>query len=283
METPLTNIPLQASAPALICEHLSFSYAKDAPVLNDVSLSVEQGAYVCVVGENGAGKSTLALLALGLLAPTAGTMRCFGIPVDDAARRFELRSRIGMVFQNPDDALVASVVEDEAAFGPENLGLAREEVALRVNEALATCGLLELRKHEVTSLSGGQKQRLAIAGVLAMRPSAIIFDEATSMLDPAGKRGLLETMDALHSQGTTIISITHDMEEAARAERVVVLAKGSVAAQGEPKDVLCSERLLAACGLEPPLAERVSAKLRSRGFSIPPCVTTADLEKALLC
>ncbi len=276
-------MPPSEDAPAIACEHLTFSYRGSRPAISDVNLRIGQGDYVSIVGENGAGKSTFALLALGLLAPTAGTMRCFVIPTDDEARRFELRSRIGMVFQNPDDALVASVVEDEVAFGPENLGFTQEEVAARVEEALETCGLTALRKHETSSLSGGQKQRLAIAGVLAMSPSAIIFDEAASMLDPEGRRSLLTTIDALHAAGTTIINITHDMEEAARAERVIVFDQGTIRAQGTPLAVLSDEELLASCGLEPPLAGRIRSHLLAKGVSLPPCVTIDELVEAIAC
>lgn len=214
------------------CRGVSFSYDGAAPALDGVDLNIEDGEFFCILGGNGSGKSTFAKHLNALLQPDAGTVRINGMDASDPELVYDIRSTAGMVFQNPDDQLVATLVEDDIAFGPENLGVPSAQIAQRVREALKGVGLVGFEHHETHALSGGQKQRVALAGVLAMEPRVLILDEASSMLDPRGRKGLMKACRALHDRGMTIVMITHFMEEAAEADRVVVFRAGHVAHAG---------------------------------------------------
>ena len=262
-------------------EDAAFSYDGTRIVLDHLDLEIPQGQFVCILGGNGSGKSTLAKHVNALLVPDAGVVRTFGCDTRDADQVYFIRSNAGMVFQNPDDQLVASLVENDVAFGPENLGVPAGELAERVRRALAEVGLQGFARHEVTSLSGGQKQRVAIAGALAMDPAILILDEASAMLDPRGRAGLMRVCRSLHDAGMTIIMITHFMDEAALADRVVVLDAGRVCLDGTPQEVLTQGDALAQLNLEVPFACRLSLALQRRGISVPTCITEEELEVEL--
>ncbi len=263
-------------------ENLSFSYddtdfntALDtqAPALSDVSLSIRRGEYVAVLGHNGSGKSTLAKLLNMILIPTSGKIYIDGTDVtaDDFSEDqvFDIRRKIGMVFQNPDNQLVATVVEEDVAFGPENLGLPREEIRRRVNSALSLVGMTDYAHHAPHKLSGGQKQRIAIAGILAMKPEIIIFDESTAMLDPIGRRDVINIMERLNKEeGITVLNITHYMDEAARADRVVVINDGELVLDGTASEVFSKVDYLRSVGLEVPQGNELLEKLRGAGLKI---------------
>lgn len=262
---------------AINIENLSFtydeSYAEQRPALYNVSLRVEKGAYVAVLGHNGSGKSTLAKLINMNLDPDSGKIELFGI--DTTAQTFsyddmwEMRHRVGMVFQNPDNQLVATVVEEDVAFGPENLALERNEIRRRVDEALSLVGMTSYAKHAPHKLSGGQKQRVAIAGVIAMKPDLIIFDESTAMLDPAGRRDVIRIMERLNrEEGITILNITHYMDEAVRADRVIVMDEGTIAIDGKPKEVFARVDELRRMGLEVPQGTELCHELRKLSYPV---------------
>lgn len=234
--------------------------------LKNVSFSIEKGEFVALAGMNGSGKSTLAKLLNGLFVPSEGDVVIDGLNTKDEENTFEIRKRAGMVFQNPDNQMVATIIEDDVAFGPENIGLPREEIVERVNFALKAVDMEEYRSRTASKLSGGQKQRIAIAGVLAMRPDILILDESTSMLDPNGRKEIMDIAIKLNKQGITVINITHNMEEAVLANRIIVLRKGRVAIDGTPKEVF-SSGLMDACGLTPPPVTALSRKLAENGFS----------------
>ncbi|MCL6446270.1 MAG: energy-coupling factor transporter ATPase, partial [Alicyclobacillus sp.] len=238
----------------------------EGAVLTDVSLEIAEGSYVAILGRNGSGKSTLARLLNGLLRPTAGSVVVDGFDTRDAAHLQDIRRTVGMVFQHPDNQMVATMVEEDVAFGLENLCVPRAEMRERVTEALRAVGMEAHRRRPPHQLSGGQKQRVAIAAVMAMRPRCIVFDEATSMLDAEGRQDVLELMDTLHQQGVTIITITHQMEEAVRADRVIVLERGRVVKDGSPRDVFADVASLRALHLDVPIATEVAHRLREEGF-----------------
>ncbi|MDO5042524.1 MAG: energy-coupling factor transporter ATPase [Slackia sp.] len=263
------------------CKNLNFTYDGEHFVLRDVSIHIPQGEFVCILGGNGSGKSTLAKHVNALLVPDEGTMSIDGMNTSDEEALYAIRSTAGMVFQNPDDQLVASLVEDDVAFGPENLGVDVPEIARRVREALAEVGLVGFETHETNALSGGQKQRVAIAGALAMQPKILILDEASSMLDPRGRRGLMRVCKALNERGMTIVAITHFMEEAAEADRVIVLDAGHVALDGTPADVLVQTDKLAHLNLEVPFTCELSQKLQHAGLDIPVCIHEDELACAI--
>lgn len=263
------------------CEHMSFTYDGERFVLSDVSIRIAQGEFVCILGGNGSGKSTFAKHINALLVPDEGAMTVDGMDTADEESLYAIRSTAGMVFQNPDDQLVASLVEDDVAFGPENLGVETPDIARRVREALSEVGLVGFETHETNALSGGQKQRVAIAGALAMEPKIIILDEASSMLDPRGRRGLMRVCKALHERGMTVVAITHFMEEAAEADRVVVFDGGRVALDGAPADVLMQTEKLAHLNLEVPFACELSERLRAEGVDVPVCIREHDLARAI--
>lgn len=262
-------------------ERISFTYDGENTVLDDVTLHIGRGEFVCILGGNGSGKSTFAKHIDALLAPDEGVMRIDGLDTADEGALYAIRSTAGMVFQNPDDQLVASLVEDDVAFGPENLGVETAEIARRVRDALAEVGLVGFEKHETNALSGGQKQRVAIAGALAMNPQVLVLDEASSMLDPRGRRGLMRVCKALNARGMTIVAITHFMEEAAEADRVIVLDAGRVALDGTPDEVLVQTDKLAHLDLEVPFACALSRTLRDAGADVPVCIREDELADAI--
>ena len=261
-------------------ENLGFTYTDDEelataeiPALAGVSINVERGEYIAVLGHNGSGKSTFAKLLNMILTPTVGKIYIDGTDItseefteDDM---FDIRRKIGMVFQNPDNQLVATVVEEDVAFGPENLGLPREEIRRRVNSSLALVGMTEYARHAPHKLSGGQKQRVAIAGIIAMKPQVIIFDESTAMLDPQGRREVVDIMERLNrEEKITVLNITHYMEEAARADRVIVINDGRIALDGTPREVFSNVEKLRRMGLEAPQGNELILELQKAGVKI---------------
>lgn len=243
--------------------------------LRNVSFSVEKGEFVALAGMNGSGKSTLAKLLNGLFTPSSGDVLIDGINIRDEERTFDVRRKAGMVFQNPDNQMVATIIEDDVAFGPENLGIPREEIIERVDWALDAVGMSEFRTRSASKLSGGQKQRVAIAGVLAMKPDILILDESTSMLDPEGRAEIMDVAKKLNASGITVISITHNMDEAAQADRVIVLRKGRLVLDGTPKEVFASPEV-EACGLALPPPTEIARMLSERGFGFSETVTDED-------
>lgn len=260
--------------------NVSFTYeGAETPALQNVSLQVHTGEFLCILGANGSGKSTLAKLMNALYQPTGGTVIVAGLQANGATEEtlLAIRKAVGMVFQNPDNQLVATIVEDDIAFGPENLGLPREELIKRVDAALAAVNMQEFRASMPHKLSGGQKQRVAIAGVLAMEPAVLVLDESTAMLDPSGRREVLETaLRQRREKGITLVLVTHFMEEAVQADRVVILHKGRVAAQGTPREIFANPEKLAAFSLRPPEMTSLAHALRAQGVTIPPDILTAE-------
>lgn len=259
----------------------AFTYDGTSFVLDGIDARIERGQFVCVLGGNGSGKSTLAKHINALLAPDEGSVTVLGRDTRDEGATYFIRSNAGMVFQNPDDQLVASLVENDVAFGPENLGLPQPELRKRVSDALAEVGLQGFEKRETSSLSGGQKQRVAIAGVLAMDPAILILDEATAMLDPRGRKGLMRVCRELHERGMTIVMITHFMEEAAQAQRVIVLEAGRVAADGSPAEVLTQADVLEHLHLDAPFATALSLELQKRGVPVQTHIEETTLKEEL--
>ncbi|SDW91516.1 energy-coupling factor transport system ATP-binding protein [Marininema mesophilum] len=237
-------------------------------VLSNIDLTVDQGEYLAVMGPNGSGKSTMARLFNGLLLPTEGEITVDGLNPRKLEEVWEIRRRVGMVFQNPDNQIVATTVLDDIAFGLENRGVSRDEMVERIQDAIARVGLTGLEKAAPHHLSGGQKQRLAIAGILAMRPSVIIFDEATSMLDPVGRREVIAAMKTLHQEGTTVIHITHSADEALHAERLIVMVEGQIQREGTPLQIFSKPEKLIEDALEVPLFIDLRERLRRQGMSL---------------
>ena len=256
-------------------EHLAFSYpgidgGGDVKVFEDLDLKIEEGSLVAILGSNGCGKSTLAKHFNSILLPSGGKVYVCGIDTSLEERIMAVRRKIGMVFQNPDNQIVANVVEEDVAFGPENLGIASPEIRHRVDKALKQVGMYEYREHAPHLLSGGQKQRIAIAGVIAMEPKCIVLDEPTAMLDPRGRREVIDTIGRLNREkGITIVLITHHMDEAAKCQRVVVLHKGKVAADGAPREVFSQVELLHSIGLAAPETVELCYQLNKEGFDLP--------------
>lgn len=273
-------------------EHLKFSYTEEGdreiPALDDVSIGIQDGEYVAILGHNGSGKSTLAKLLNMILVPDDGKIFIGGreITAPDFSEddMFEVRRDVGIVFQNPDNQLVATIVEEDVAFGPENLGVPREEIRRRVDDALAMVGMSEYAHHAPHRLSGGQKQRIAIAGVIAMMPKCIIFDEATAMLDPQGRDEVIRTMDMLNREHhIAILNITHYMEEAAHADRIIVMNDGHVYMQGTPQEIFSRIEELHAIGLEAPQGTELLYALQKKGCALPDgCVTDDACIEALV-
>ena len=256
-------------------EHLAYTYpgVDDTPgvsVFRDLSLTVAEGSFVAVLGTNGCGKSTLAKHFNSILLPCGGSVHVCGMDTREEDRTLAIRRNVGMVFQNPDNQIVANVVEEDVAFGPENLGVASPEIRRRVDQALKQVGMYEYREHAPHLLSGGQKQRIAIAGVIAMQPRCIVLDEPTAMLDPRGRREVMETVSRLNREkGITVVLITHHMDEAAKADRVVVLHKGEIAADGTPREVFSRVDLLHGIGLAAPETVELCHALNEAGFDLP--------------
>ena len=259
------------------CRGVSFSYDGAAQALDGIDLDIEDGEFFCILGGNGSGKSTFAKHLNALLQPDAGSVRVNGMDASDPELAYDIRSTAGMVFQNPDDQLVATLVEDDVAFGPENLGVESAQIAQRVREVLKAVGLVGFERHETHALSGGQKQRVALAGVLAMKPRVLILDEASSMLDPRGRKGLMKACHALHDRGMTIVMITHFMEEAAEANRVAVFRAGRVAMLGTPDEILTRADGLEQLNLDMPASCCLGRALRAKGVPVCAQVREADM------
>ena len=263
-------------------EHLSFTYPAEegqtsTVALEDVSLSIERGSFVVVLGHNGSGKSTLAKHMNAVLLPSGGTVYVEGMDTRDEALLLEIRRRVGMVFQNPDNQIVANVVEEDVAFAPENLGVPSEEIRRRVDDALAAVGMSEFTRHAPHLLSGGQKQRVAIAGVIAMAPECIVLDEATAMLDPAGRREVLSAIRALNQErGITVVLITHHMDEAMNADRLIVMNDGKLVMDGAPAEVFTQVEALRTMGLAAPDTVELLYGLRQGGMDVPLDALTVD-------
>ncbi len=271
-------------------ENLSFTYPAEEGVsasttaLEDVSLSIEKGSFVVVLGHNGSGKSTLAKHMNAVLLPSGGAVYVEGMDTKDEALLLEIRRRVGMVFQNPDNQIVANVVEEDVAFAPENLGVPSEEIRRRVDDALAAVGMSEFTRHAPHLLSGGQKQRVAIAGVIAMAPECIVLDEATAMLDPAGRREVLSAIRALNRErNITVVLITHHMDEAMDADRLIVMNDGKLVMNGTPAEVFTQVDALRAMGLAAPDTVELLYGLRQSGMDVPLDALTVDACADAIC
>ena len=273
---------------AINVEHLAYSYpgVDNTPgiaVFEDLNLTIEEGSFVAILGGNGCGKSTLAKLFNAILLPSGGKVYVLGMDSSDEEKLIAVRRNVGMVFQNPDNQIVANVVEEDVAFGPENLGIASPAIRQRVDRALKLVGMYDYRDHAPHLLSGGQKQRIAIAGIIAMEPKCIVLDEPTAMLDPKGRREVMDTVLKLNREkGITIILITHHMDEAAQAQRVVVLSNGTVAADGSPQQVFSRVELLHSIRLAAPETVELCHQLNEQGIPMPlDCLSTEECAQAL--
>ena len=275
------SAPQGAEPPIIRVSDVSFTYDGETLALSGASVRIARGEFVCVLGGNGSGKSTLAKHLNALLVPDKGRVEVCGMDTSERQHTYAIRQSAGMVFQNPDDQLVASLVEDDVAFGPENLGVPTAELRERVAQRLQDVGLSGFEKHETHALSGGQKQRVAIAGALAMNPEILILDEASAMLDPRGRKGLMRVVRSLNDQGMTVVMITHFMEEAALADRVIVLDEGKVARVGTPDEVLIDVDALSALNLEVPFAAELSQALRRAGVPVIAAVTEEALAESV--
>lgn len=268
---------------------LVYRYSKEqgddnlCPAIDHVSIEIKRGEYIAISGSNGSGKSTFARCLNGLLLPTEGEILVDGMDTNDDDLIWDIRKKIGMVFQNPDNQIVSSMVEDEVAFGPENIGIENPELRKRVDNALKSVGMYEYRNREAHKLSGGQKQRIAIAGAVAMRPDCIVFDEPTAMLDPKGRNQVMKVIRELNDQGITIILITHFMEEVAEADRVLVMKSGKLLADSVPEDVFADTDLIESAGLEIPAAVLLRNELIENGISLSHEVINKDDLVDALC
>ena len=268
---------------------LVYRYSKEqgddnlCPAIDHVSIEIKRGEYISIAGSNGSGKSTLARCLNGLLLPTEGEILVDGMDTNDDDLIWDIRKKIGMVFQKPDNQIVSSMVEDEVAFGPENIGIENPELRKRVDNALKSVGMYEYRNREAHKLSGGQKQRIAIAGAVAMRPDCIVFDEPTAMLDPKGRSQVMKVIRELNDQGITIILITHFMEEVAEADRVLVMKSGKLLADSVPEDVFADTNLIESAGLEIPAAVLLRNELIENGISLSHEVINKDDLVDALC
>ncbi len=268
---------------AIEFKNVSFSYEtedsnKKTKAIDGLSLKIEEGDFVALVGHNGSGKSTAARLMNALLFPTSGDVEVFGINTKDKDRLFEIRSKVGMVFQNPDNQMIATIVEDDIAFGPENLGIEREEIGNRIDFALKAVGMEEYRKATPFKLSGGQKQRIAIAGVLAIKPKVLVLDESTAMLDPRGRKEIFDVIKALNEkEGMTVILITHYMDEAALFDKVIVMSDGKLVDSGTPREVYKNAELIESVGLKLPRPTKLAMHLKENGIDLGEILTTKEL------
>lgn len=273
------------------CEKLSFKYTTDEEngvvekyAIKDIDLTVKKGEFLVVLGHNGSGKSTVAKHMNALLIPSSGTIYVDGLDTKNEENIWTVRSKAGMVFQNPDNQMVATIVEEDVAFGPENLGIDPKEIKKRVDESLEKVGMSEYKRHAPHLLSGGQKQRVAIAGILAMQPECIIFDEPTAMLDPSGRREVLENIKEINKEhGITVILITHYMDEAAQADRVVVIDGGSVVLEGKPKQVFSNVEKMKSLGLDVPQVTEIVYELNKKGFNLDKEILNVDEMVDALC
>ena len=259
-------------------DNLSFKYDPNATkyTLEDINLKVKKGEFIAILGHNGSGKSTLAKLINGQMNPTKGEVRVKGLSTVDEENILEIRKTCGMVFQNPDNQIVATIVEEDVAFGPENLGVKMPELRIRVDEALETVEMTEYKRHSPALLSGGQKQRVAIAGILAMDPDCLLMDEPTAMLDPIGREEIVKTMLKLNEKGSTIVLITHFMEEAILADRVFVFNEGKISMEGKPREVFSEFDKMKELGLDVPQVTELAFRLNQDGFDIPKDILSVD-------
>lgn len=251
--------------------------------IDGVSLNIGRGSFTAIIGRNGSGKSTLAKNINALLLPSEGAVYVNGMDTKDEELLWDIRQTAGMVFQNPDNQLVSTIVEDDVAFGPENLGIEPAEIRKRVHESLAAVNMLSARNKAPHLLSGGQKQRIAIAGVVAMRPDCIVFDEPTAMLDPKGRQEVMDIIKKLHGEGITIVLITHFMDEAAQADRVVIMDGGKIVLDGKPEEVFIHTNEIRAIALDVPLAVEISEKLRAKGIDVPQGIITMEDMVEFVC
>lgn len=271
---------------AVTGKQISFTYEYDGvsnPVLEDISIEIEAGEFIAVLGANGCGKSTLVRLLNGLLPLEKGELKVWNLDVRQESQLWELRRMCGMVFQNPDNQFVSSIVEEDVAFGLRNYDTPEEEIPERVSRALSLVGMQEYERYSPHMLSGGQKQRVAMAGVLAMEPEILIFDEATSMLDPQGRREVLACLKRLHEMGKTIVMITHYVEEALGADRIFLMKKGRLLRSGSPREILTDRELLTEAGLTAPLAVRIYDDLKDSGILLGRCPLTNEELVEELC
>ncbi|SHI27706.1 energy-coupling factor transporter ATPase [Clostridium intestinale] len=271
------------------CEDISFKYfshenGEEHYALNGVNLEVTRGEFLVVLGHNGSGKSTIAKHINALLLPTEGAIYVKGLNTKDKDNLWEVRKTAGMVFQNPDNQLVATIVEEDVAFGPENLGVESKEIRARVDEALKKVGMYEYRRHAPHLLSGGQKQRIAIAGILAMQPECIIFDEPTAMLDPSGRKEVMNTIREINKNlGITIVLITHYMDEAAQGDRVIVMEQGKIVLEGNPREVFSKVKTMKEIGLDVPQVTELAYELQKEGINISTEILNVDEMVNALC
>ena len=263
--------------------HQTGEQGEEIKAIDGLNLTIEEGSFTAIIGRNGSGKSTLSKHLNGLLLPTEGTVYIGGFDTNDENAIWQVRQLAAMVFQNPDNQLVSSIVEDDIAFGPENLGVDPKEIRKRVNDALKAVGMEQYSRKSPHMLSGGQKQRIAIAGAIAMRPKTIIFDEPTAMLDPAGRKEIMNILKQLHNEGITIILVTHFMEEAALGQRIIVMDRGKVLLDGSPQEVFQQEEFLEEAGLKVPYAVKIAEKLRDRGIEVPVEIITEEGLVEYLC
>lgn len=267
---------------AIVFENVDFAYDEgEKNVVEDLSFKVERGSFVALVGRNASGKSTVAKLVNGLIAPLSGKITVLGLDATDENNSFEIRKRCGIVFQNPDNQTVATIVEDDVAFGPENIGVEREEIGKRIDFALKATGTESFRFSSASRLSGGQKQRVAIAGVLAIKPEILILDESTSMLDPRGRREVMDVVKNLNKLGMTVIVITHYMDEVTDCDEVLVMGGGMLLRSGTPEEIFADEDLLARAGLELPVPAKIAKLLRKKGVKIGQPLTKEALKDEL--
>lgn len=271
-------------------ENLVFEYSKETEegqvsvrAVDDVSFEIEKGSFTAIIGKNGSGKSTLAKNLNGLLVPTSGVIYVGGFDTKDDEHIWDVRQTAGMVFQNPDNQLVSAIVEDDVAFGPENLGVPPEEIRKRVDKALEDVNMGAFKKKAPHLLSGGQKQRIAIAGVVAMKPQCIIFDEPTAMLDPKGRKEIMAIIDELHAEGITVVLITHFMEETVNADRLIIMNEGKVLLDGAPEEVFSHRDLIRSVNLDVPLMAELAARLREQGVDVPENIITEEKMVEFIC
>lgn len=268
-------------------ENVSYMYDPEEhpekKALDDISLSIREGEFLAIVGQNGSGKSTLSKLFNGLLLPTEGQVLVNGIPTSDEERIIDIRRNVAMVFQNPDNQMVATIVEDDVAFGAENLGIEPSEIRKRIDESLAAVSMSDFKTHKLHQLSGGQKQRAAIAGVLAMKPRCVIFDESTAMLDPAGRDDVIAIMHKLHDEGVTVVFITHYMEEITDVDRIIVLNQGKIEAEGTPIEIFNQVKMLHRCRLDTPEIVWLCTLLKRGGLELSDDILTSEQLVEALC
>ena len=261
---------------AIKIDGLSFAYDGVNKILDNISLDIKEGEFVAILGHNGSGKTTLARHFNCLVDLQEGSLEVAGLDANDKKNLYEIRKRCGMVFQNPDNQFVSSIVEEDMAFGPTNFGIDKKEIPGIIRRALELVGMSRYEKSSVYELSGGQKQRVAIAGVLASDPEILVFDEVTNMLDPQGKRVVLQIMDNLHAMNKSVVMITHVMEEAALADRIIVLKDGKIIADGKTKDILTNQKLMQETRLAPPSAVQVYYELKAKGVELDDCPLTNE-------